>query len=56
MVDDETEEELEGEEEWGEREFVSDLSGDDDDGLSDLEDVDVSAFRAEMIRSNGVEG
>lgn len=41
MVDDETdEEELEEEEEgeWGEREFVSDLSG-EEDGLSDLEDV-----------------
>lgn len=43
LVDDETdeedEEELEEEEEegWGEREFVSDLSG--EDGLSDLEDV-----------------
>ena len=40
MVDDETDEELEEEEEgeWGEREFVSDLSG-EEDGLSDLEDV-----------------
>ncbi|EPT00940.1 hypothetical protein FOMPIDRAFT_1121415 [Fomitopsis schrenkii] len=40
MVDDETdEEELEEEGEWGEREFVSDLSGEEDDELSDLEDV-----------------
>ncbi|KAJ3775450.1 Mak16 protein [Lentinula raphanica] len=47
MVDDETDEELEEEleeemDEWGTREFVSDISGDeddDDDGLSDLEDV-----------------
>ncbi|KAH9935878.1 Mak16 protein [Epithele typhae] len=42
MEDDETdedEEELEDEDEgWGEREFVSDLSG-EEDGLSDLEDV-----------------
>ncbi|EJF64193.1 Mak16 protein [Dichomitus squalens LYAD-421 SS1] len=43
LVDDETdeedEEELEDEEEgWGEREFVSDLSGEEDE-LSDLEDV-----------------
>ncbi|KAF8885040.1 ribosomal L28e protein family-domain-containing protein [Infundibulicybe gibba] len=44
MLDDETdeeeEEELEGEMEdnWGNREFVSDIS-DDDDGLSDLEDA-----------------
>ncbi len=49
MVDDETdeedEEELEEEEEgWGEREFVSDMSG-DEDGLSDLEDVMVSVHR-----------
>lgn len=33
------EEEMEGE--WGEREFVSDVSGDEDDGLSDLEDIAV---------------
>ncbi|KAJ3887870.1 Mak16 protein [Lentinula edodes] len=47
MVDDETDEELEEEleeemDDWGSREFVSDISGDeddDDDGLSDLEDV-----------------
>jgi len=43
MEDDETdeedlEEEMEEEDEWGEREFVSDMSG-DEDGLSDLEDV-----------------
>ncbi|KAG5637693.1 ribosome biosynthesis protein [Sphagnurus paluster] len=44
LQDDETDEEeedlLEEEEgEWGEREFVSDVSGDEDDGLSDLEDI-----------------
>ncbi|RDB20923.1 Protein mak16 [Hypsizygus marmoreus] len=47
LMDDETDEEdedeyLEEEEEegeWGEREFVSDVSGDEDDGLSDLEDI-----------------
>ncbi|TFK39352.1 ribosomal L28e protein family-domain-containing protein [Crucibulum laeve] len=50
MMDDETdeedeeelEEELEDEGDWGDREFVSDISGDEDedeDGLSDLEDV-----------------
>ncbi|KAI0924821.1 ribosome biosynthesis protein, variant 2 [Taiwanofungus camphoratus] len=42
MVDDETdeeEEELEEEDGWGEREFVSDLSG-EEDGLSDLDDLD----------------
>ncbi|KAF5383581.1 hypothetical protein D9615_003702 [Tricholomella constricta] len=45
MLDDETDEEdedlLEDEEEgeWGDREFVSDISGDEDDGLSDLEDI-----------------
>lgn len=46
MEDDETdEEELEEEEEgWGEREFVSDVSG-DEDGLSDLEDIGVSVLR-----------
>ncbi|GBE86519.1 ribosomal L28e protein family-domain-containing protein [Sparassis latifolia] len=38
MVDDETDEEEEEEEGWGEREFVSDLSG-EEDGLSDLEDA-----------------
>ncbi|EGN92275.1 hypothetical protein SERLA73DRAFT_127664 [Serpula lacrymans var. lacrymans S7.3] len=47
LVDDETdgeEEELEEEGEWGDREFVSDLSGEeDDDGLSDLEDSDAAA-------------
>jgi len=38
---DEDEQELEnGEEDWGDREFVSDLSGDDsEDGLSDLEEA-----------------
>ena len=41
-TDEEDEEELEEEEEgWGEREFVSDLSG-EEDGLSDLEDAAVS--------------
>jgi hypothetical protein len=47
MEDDETdEEELEEEEEgWGDREFVSDVSGDeDDDGLSDLEEAGVSGM------------
>lgn len=45
MMDDETDEEDEDEleaemdDEWGDREFVSDVSGDEDDGLSDLEDV-----------------
>ncbi|KAF8623927.1 hypothetical protein AX17_007255 [Amanita inopinata Kibby_2008] len=42
MVDDETDEEEleeEAEEIWDEREFVSDISGDETDGLSDLEDV-----------------
>ncbi|KAE9409997.1 Mak16 protein [Gymnopus androsaceus JB14] len=49
MVDDETDEELEEEleeemDDWGTREFVSDVSGDEDDeddGLSDLEDIAV---------------
>ncbi|KAF5392999.1 hypothetical protein D9757_001319 [Collybiopsis confluens] len=44
MMDDETDEELEEEledDEWGTREFVSDISGDedDDDDLDDLEDA-----------------
>jgi len=41
MVDDETDEEEEEleEEDEAEREFVSDISGDEDDGLSDLEDI-----------------
>ncbi|KAI0731229.1 ribosomal L28e protein family-domain-containing protein [Earliella scabrosa] len=49
MVDDETDEEdedeleEEDEEGWGEREFVSDMSG-EEDGLSDLEDAAVSAL------------
>ncbi len=51
MIDDETDEELEEELEeedddgWGEREFVSDLSG-EEDNLSDLDDavVSISAF------------
>jgi protein MAK16 len=42
MVNDETDEEEEEEEEvWGDKEFVSDVS-DDDDGLSDLENAAVS--------------
>lgn len=48
MLDDETDEEEEDElenemeEDWGEPEFVSDISGsEDEDGLSDLEDVAV---------------
>jgi hypothetical protein len=44
MVDDETDEEEleeEAEDDWGDREFVSDVSGDEDDILSDLEDVEV---------------
>ncbi|EEB93595.1 hypothetical protein MPER_07720, partial [Moniliophthora perniciosa FA553] len=51
MVDDETDEEDEEEledldEEWGTREFVSDISGDEesDDGLSDLEDARDDGF------------
>ena len=46
MVDDESEEDLD-EEEYeleDEREFVSDISGESDDGLSDLEDAVVSVF------------
>jgi protein MAK16 len=46
MEDDETDEELEDEDEleeegWGDREFVSDVSGDEDDdeGLGNLEDL-----------------
>jgi len=43
MVDDETDEERDEMEEemegWNDREFVSDVSGDDDGDLSDLEDV-----------------
>lgn len=39
--EDEDEEELEEEDGWGDREFVSDMSG-DEDGLSDLEDALVS--------------
>ena len=58
MVDDETdeedEEELEEEEEgWGDREFVSDLSG-EEDGLSDLEDAMVSAFISILQQSYSV--
>lgn len=41
-TDEEDEEELEDEDEWGDREFVSDISEDEDDGLSDLEDAAVS--------------
>jgi protein MAK16 len=46
MIDDETDEEDEMEDEMerlSDREFVSDISGDEDGGLSDLEDV-VSHF------------
>jgi hypothetical protein len=42
IIDDETDEEDELEDElegWNDREFVSDVSGDEDDGLSELEDV-----------------
>ena len=39
-TDEEEEMEMEEEGEWGEREFVSDISG-DEDGLSDLEEVGV---------------
>jgi protein MAK16 len=48
MMDDETDEEdeedleAEMEDDWGDREFVSDVSDDEDDGLSDLEDIIVS--------------
>ncbi|KAJ7077896.1 Mak16 protein [Mycena belliarum] len=39
-TDEEDEEELEDEaDEWGDREFVSDISEDEEDGLSDLEDA-----------------
>ncbi|KAF7370736.1 Protein MAK16 [Mycena sanguinolenta] len=39
-TDEEDEEELEDEmDDWGDREFVSDISEDEDDGLSDLEDA-----------------
>lgn len=43
LVDDETDEDMESdiEDEWGDQEFVSDLS-DEGDGLSDLEEVAVS--------------
>ena len=41
ITDEEDEEELEEEGEWGEREFVSDISGDEGDGLSDLEEAGV---------------
>ncbi len=61
MVDDETEEEdeeelelEEGDEEgWGEREFVSDVSGDEDE-LSDLEDALVRGFFG-FVRYNVVD-
>jgi protein MAK16 len=50
MIDDETdEEELEAEEEWGEREFVSDLSENDEDSLSDLEDIHVGVPHVENL-------
>lgn len=44
-TDEEDEEEIEEEGEWGEREFVSDISG-DEDGLSDLEEVGVRPLRS----------
>lgn len=44
--EDEDDVELEEEDGWGDREFVSDMSGDEDeDGLSDLEDVLVCSIR-----------
>ncbi|CAK5267612.1 unnamed protein product [Mycena citricolor] len=51
MEDDETDEEDENEledddEGWGDREFVSDMSDSEDDGLSDLEDVGDDAEQA----------
>jgi protein MAK16 len=54
MMDDETDEgeldeELEGE--WGDREFISDASGDEDDGLSDLESAPVRLTRLINILS-----
>jgi len=58
MVDEETDEEEEMDDEtgdaWGDREFVSDLSGDDeDDGLSDLEDfVDDGSGAEDDAQSN----
>lgn len=47
LVDDESEEEFEhdiDDGEWGDREFVSDVSGDEEDGLSDLEDIVVCSI------------
>jgi hypothetical protein len=38
--------ELERESEWDDREFVSDISGDEDEGLSDLEDTPVGLSAA----------
>ena len=53
MMDDESEEDLDEEEyefeDEDEREFVSDISGESDDGLSDLEEAVVSA----LIKSSG---
>lgn len=47
-TDEEDEEELEEEDDgWGDREFVSDVSG-DEDGLSDLEDTFVRSFPADI--------
>lgn len=56
LEDDETDEELkdnlEDEAEWGEREFVSDMSG-EEDGFSDLEDAMVSVkCSGAQVRSN----
>lgn len=55
MIDDETEGEEEEEmEEEMEGEFVSDISGDEGEGLSDLEDMVVSWFLAVNITRNDV--
>ena len=53
--EEEDEEELEEEEEegWGDREFVSDISG-DEDGLSDVEDAFVSIPLSVMSRSRSL--
>lgn len=55
-TDEEVEEELEEEEEeegWGNREFVSDVSGDEDeDGLSDLEDAMVGRLILRLLEAD----
>jgi hypothetical protein len=57
LVDDETdeEEEVEGEfdDDWGDREFVSDISG-DEDGLSDLENITVSLRASDILLSQSI--